>query len=170
MEFCSSSRSFWTAPYPKQIIPYPGKSPVSGLARLHMTQPWFRKSSRPILLNMRTMTGDGGAGDADSLAGPRGGHTRLHECGPLQIRHARQGHTRQAGDTQTTTTTFPYRLFLLDPPSPETIFHHGFREKFTIYTQGCWSRPEPPFLAGAGAVFLVRLRLLLLLLLLLTGL
>ena len=110
VEFCSSSRSFWTAPYPKQIIPYPGKSPVSGLARLHMTQPWFRKSSRPILLNMRTMTGDGGAGDADSLAGPRGGHTRLHECGPLQIRHARQGHTRQAGDTQT-------------PPPP---FHTGF--------------------------------------------
>ena len=30
--------------------------------------------------------------------------------------------------------------------------------------------PEPPFLAEAGAVFLVRLRLLLLLLLLLTGL
>ena len=31
--------------------------------------------------------------------------------------------------------------------------------------QGCRSHPEPPFLAGAGAVFLVRLRLLLLLLL-----
>ena len=36
--------------------------------------------------------------------------------------------------------------------------------------QGCRSCPEPPFLAGAGAVFLVWLLLRLLLLLLLTGL
>ena len=40
--------------------------------------------------------------------------------------------------------------------------------EFFLYLQS--ELPEPPFLAVAGAVFLVRLRLLLLLLLLLTGL
>ena len=31
-----------------------------------------------------------------------------------------------------------------------------------VFNQGCRSRPKPPLLAGAGAVFLVRLLLLLL--------
>ena len=49
-------------------------------------------------------------------------------------------------------------------------FIQGCRSR--SFFQDCRSRshPEPPFLAGAGAILLVRLRLLLLILLLLTGL
>ena len=78
--------------------------------------------------------------------------------------------------TQNSVKYFIQKLYVkLQAPNLENIFGHFCFRLFFIFFLPIFTctvlagLPEPPFLAGAGAVFLVRLQLRLRLLLLLTG-